>query len=89
MKKIGILILLIASSTAFANEQDFQEELKLPQAHYNQAQKKVVVKVVTDERNNENFAQQERIINTLQDESQKPVEIKEVSSVEEAAQPEY
>jgi hypothetical protein len=80
MKKVGILILLIMSNTAFANEQDFQEELQLPKAHYNQAQKKIVVEVATDERNPQNFHQQERIINTLQEEAKKPVEVKEVTA---------
>lgn len=71
------------STTAFANE-SFQEELQLPQAHYSQAQKKVVVQVVTDEKNNENYDQQARIINTLKEESQKPVEVKEVSAIDES-----
>jgi hypothetical protein len=78
MKKLGILILLVVASSAWAQE-DFQEELKLPVAHYSPAHKKIVVRVIPDDQNQENFRQQEVIINTVQTESTTPVVIQEIT----------
>lgn len=84
MKKIGILVLLCFASIAQAQpepngEREFQEELKLPQAHYSPTLKKLVVEVIPDERNHENLKQQETIIETIHQDSRVPVEIIEVT----------
>lgn len=76
------LIFITISFQAQADEQQFQDELQLPQAHYSPSQRKLVVEVVPDDYNQENFKQQEAIINTIYDDSPVPVEVVELPSTQ-------
>ncbi len=64
MKKILLLVLTLSFSTAFAYE-DFEDELKLPEAHYSPKTKKVVVEVTPDYRNSQNLQKQEELVETI------------------------
>jgi hypothetical protein len=66
MKK-WIFAMVLISSVSYASE-DFQNELKLPETHYSQKERKVVVKVQPDFNNSQNLQQQEEIVNKIEEE---------------------
>lgn len=65
-KAICAILLITISSISYAQEEAFNEELKLPEAHYSPKLKKTVVEVAPDYQNQQNLEDQEKIINKLE-----------------------
>lgn len=66
MKKILIALIVLTSSMGFAQESDFENELKLPEAYYNKVTDETVVKVEFNTDPQLQF-EQEEIIKKIED----------------------
>ncbi len=63
MKKLLMISLTLISISGYASE--FESELKLPEAHYNQKTGQTVV-TVEPSQDSQNFYEQEQIINNIE-----------------------
>lgn len=66
MKTILITMLMVATNV-WAQDNTPQDELQLPQTYYSVKQHKTVVEVKVDENNQQNYQDQETLVNNLID----------------------